>query len=305
MKTSRIILLICGFCLAACSQKTNVQKGITEKEETVSYNQTAVANETKVVKPEEVAMEDEKIVEMGISPVPPPVAAVQEVLAVSEDVMMTDEVMYSVDSYKSRGFFLSAPENNEEYSSYVENRFLQAIHQPLSTFSLDVDAASYGNMRRIVNQGQLPKKDAVRIEELINYFSYDYQQPADGHPVRITTETAACPWNAKHKLVRIGVKAKEIPSGNLPAANFVFLIDVSGSMDGADRLELVKSSLKLLVNNLRDKDRVAIVVYAGAAGEALPSTAGTDRQKIIEAIQNLSAGGSTAGGAGNSHQISG
>ncbi len=188
--------------------------------------------------------------------------------------------------------------NNEEYSNYSENRFLQAINEPLSTFSLDVDAASYSNMRRIVNQGQLPSKDAVRVEELVNYFSYDYQQPTDGHPVKITTETAACPWNEKHKLVRIGVKAKEIPSEKLPAANFVFLIDVSGSMYGPTRLELVKSSLKLLVNNLRDKDRVAIVVYAGAAGEVLPSTAGTDRQKIIEAIQNLTAGGSTAGGAG-------
>ena len=188
--------------------------------------------------------------------------------------------------------------NSEEYSKYAENRFLPATDQPLSTFSLDVDAASYSNMRRIVNQGQLPPKDAVRIEELINYFSYDYQQPADGHPVRIMTETAVCPWNDKHKLLRIGVKAKEIPSKKLPLSNFVFLIDVSGSMYGPTRLDLVKSSLKLLVNNLRDKDRVAIVVYAGAAGEVLPSTAGTDRQKIIESIENLTAGGSTAGGAG-------
>ena len=188
--------------------------------------------------------------------------------------------------------------DSEEYSKYAENRFLPATDQPLSTFSLDVDAASYSNMRRIVNQGQLPPKDAVRIEELINYFSYDYQQPTDEHPVRIMTETAVCPWNAKHKLLRIGVKAKEIPSEKLPLSNFVFLIDVSGSMYGPTRLDLVKSSLKLLVNNLRDKDRVAIVVYAGAAGEVLPSTAGTDRQKIIEAIENLTAGGSTAGGAG-------
>ncbi|MDR2816977.1 MAG: von Willebrand factor type A domain-containing protein, partial [Proteiniphilum sp.] len=140
--------------------------------------------------------------------------------------------------------------NTEEYGSFKENRFLPAVKQPLSTFSLDVDAASYGNIRRMINQGQMPPKDAVRIEEMINYFSYNYPQPADGHPVKIVTETTACPWNKKHQLLRIGVKAKEIPSETLPASNFVFLIDVSGSMDSADKLPLVKSSMKLLVNNL-------------------------------------------------------
>jgi len=144
----------------------------------------------------------------------------------------------------------------------------------------------------------MPEKDAVRIEEMINYFSYNYAKPTGEHPVIIATETATCPWNSKHKLVRIGIKAIEIPSDNLPASNFVFLIDVSGSMQGANRLELVKSSLKLLTNNLRENDRVSIVVYAGAAGEVRPSTSGSDKQKIKEAIENLSAGGSTAGGAG-------
>lgn len=194
--------------------------------------------------------------------------------------------------------YLVVAENNEEYGKFVENRFLAAKDQPLSTFSLDVDAASYSNIRRMINQGQQPQKDAVRIEELINYFSYNYPQPAGDHPVNIVTESAVCPWNNKHQLVRIGVKAKEIPSENLPTSNFVFLIDVSGSMGSADKLDLVKSSLKLLSNNLREKDRVAIVVYAGAAGVVLPSTAGNDRQKIMEAIENLNAGGSTAGGAG-------
>ncbi|MBK5194438.1 MAG: von Willebrand factor type A domain-containing protein, partial [Proteiniphilum sp.] len=149
-----------------------------------------------------------------------------------------------------------------------------------------------------INQGQLPQKDAVRVEEMINYFSYNYPQPTDGHPVRIITETALCPWNRNTQLVRIGVKAKEIPSETLPASNFVFLIDVSGSMYGVDKLPLVKSSMRLLVNNLRPTDRVAIVTYAGAAGEALPSTSGSDKQKIIEALENLHAGGSTAGSAG-------
>jgi len=188
--------------------------------------------------------------------------------------------------------------NTEEYGTFKENRFFSAKDQPLSTFSLDVDAASYGNVRRMINQGQQPPKDAVRIEELINYFSYNYAQPTGEHPVNIVTEATACPWNNKHQLVRIGVKAKEIPSENLPASNFVFLLDVSGSMGDANKLDLVKSSIKLLTNNLRTKDRVAIVVYAGAAGVVLPSTEGTDKQKILEAVENLHAGGSTAGGAG-------
>ena len=188
--------------------------------------------------------------------------------------------------------------NTEEYEAFKENRFLSAVQNPLSTFSLDVDAASYGNIRRMINQGQMPGKDAVRVEEMINYFSYSYPQPTDGHPVRIVTETAVCPWNKKHNIVRIGVKAKEIPSETLPASNFVFLIDVSGSMYEADKLPLVKSSMKLLVNNLRPKDRVAIVAYAGAVGEVLPSTSASDKQKIMDALENLQAGGSTAGGAG-------
>lgn len=194
--------------------------------------------------------------------------------------------------------YITREDNTEEYESFRENRFLSAEKQPLSTFSLDVDAASYGNIRRMVNQGQMPPKDAVRVEEMINYFSYNYPQPTDGHPARIVTETAVCPWNKGHRLLRIGVKAKEIPSETLPASNFVFLIDVSGSMYSTDKLPLVKSSMKLLVNNLRPQDRVAIVTYAGAAGEVLPSTSGADKQKIMDALEGLQAGGSTAGGAG-------
>jgi Ca-activated chloride channel family protein len=186
----------------------------------------------------------------------------------------------------------------ESYNAIRENRFQYVKESPLSTFSIDVDAASYSNMRRYINLGQLPPADAVRTEELVNYFSYSYANPMGDKPVRISAETGKCPWNDKHRLVRIGLKAKEIPSDNLPASNLVFLIDVSGSMEGSNRLELVKSSLKLLVNNLRGKDRVAIVVYAGSAGEALPSTSGDDKQKIREALDKLDAGGSTAGGEG-------
>jgi len=201
-------------------------------------------------------------------------------------------------SYAPSPVYSFDSEKNEEYSSFAENRFKDAKSDPLSTFSLDVDVASYSNIRRMINQGQKPQKDAVRVEQLINYFSYDYPKPNGKHPVHIQTETQPCPWNRQNLLVRIGVKAKEVPSENIPSSNFVFLIDVSGSMISPNRLPLVKSSLKLLTNNLRDKDRVAIVVYAGAAGEVLPSTAGADRQKILEALDALSAGGSTAGGAG-------
>lgn len=186
----------------------------------------------------------------------------------------------------------------EEYKAIQENGFKKVWDNPLSTFSIDVDVASYSNMRRFLNKGELPPADAIRTEELINYFSYNYAQPTGNDPVRITSEIGTCPWNEQHRLVRIGLKAKEIPTENLPASNLIFLIDVSGSMYGPERLDLVKSSLKLLVNNLRDKDKVAIVVYSGAAGEKLASTPGSDKQKIREAIDELEAGGSTAGGEG-------
>ena len=188
--------------------------------------------------------------------------------------------------------------NTEEYDRIQENGFKSVADTPLSTFSIDVDAASYSNMRRFINKGELPPVDAIRTEELVNYFSYDYPKPTGSDPVKITMESGACPWNTNHRLVRIGLKAKEIPTDNLPASNLVFLIDVSGSMWGANRLDLVKSSLKLLVNNLRDKDKVAIVTYSGSAGVKLEATPGSDKQKIREAIDELTAGGSTAGGAG-------
>ena len=188
--------------------------------------------------------------------------------------------------------------NTEEYKNIEENGFKKVNENPLSTFSIDVDAASYSNMRRYLNRGELPPADAIRTEELINYFSYNYPQPTGKDPVKITTEIGSCPWNKNHRLVRIGLKAKEIPTEKLPVSNLVFLIDVSGSMYGPQRLGLVQSSLKLLVNNLRDADRVAIVVYSGSAGERLPSTSGSDKQKIREAIDELTAGGSTAGGEG-------
>ena len=186
----------------------------------------------------------------------------------------------------------------EEYNRTEENGFKLVKDAPLSTFSIDVDTASYSNVRRFINKGQLPPANAVRIEELINYFSYAYGTPDGDAPVRISAEAGDCPWKNGHRLVRVALKAREIDSAKLPASNLVLLLDVSGSMAGPHRLALVKSSMKLLLNNLREQDRVAIVVYAGSAGELLPSTPGSDRQKIRDALDNLQAGGSTAGGAG-------
>ena len=188
--------------------------------------------------------------------------------------------------------------NTEEYGSLIENDWKKVKNEALSTFSIDVDAASYSNIRRFLSNGQMPPKDAVRIEEMVNYFKYNYPQPKNGEPFSITTEEAACPWNAKHQLVMIGMQGKIIPTENLPATNLTFLIDVSGSMDEPNKLPLVKASLKMLTEQLRAKDRVAIVVYAGNAGLVLPSTPGSEKEKIIEALDRLEAGGSTAGGAG-------
>ncbi len=188
--------------------------------------------------------------------------------------------------------------NTEEYEAIHENIFLQPTTNPLSTFSIDVDAASYSNLRRFLNNGQKPPVDAVRIEEMVNYFHYDYVQPDGEDPFSITTEIGVTPWNEKHQLVHIGLQGKKIPTDNLPPSNLVFLIDVSGSMSAANKLPLLKSSFKMLTKQLREQDRVAIVVYAGAAGTVLPSTPGNRKEKIISALDNLEAGGSTAGGAG-------
>jgi Ca-activated chloride channel family protein len=191
------------------------------------------------------------------------------------------------------------PWNTEAYERIDENPFRPVSVAPLSTFSVDVDRASYANVRRFLNQGTLPPKDAVRIEELVNYFPYGDPAPSyRDEPLRITTEIAAAPWNTRHDLVRIALRAREVDMRRAPAANLVFLVDVSGSMQGPNRLPLVKQSLALLVNELREEDRVAIVVYAGAAGLALPSTSGRDKQRILAALEGLEAGGSTAGGAG-------
>ncbi|MDB4905640.1 MAG: hypothetical protein JWO05_424 [Gemmatimonadetes bacterium] len=189
--------------------------------------------------------------------------------------------------------------NTEEYARVEDNAFTSTRSHPLSTFSIDVDRASYSNVRRFVmSEHRLPPKGAVRVEELVNYFPYQYQAPTDGRPVAISADVGQAPWNASHRLVRIALQAPRIPLEKLPPNNLVFLIDVSGSMMPANKLPLLKQSLRLLVNELREQDRVAIVVYAGQAGLVLPSTPASDRERILDALMSLEAGGSTAGGAG-------
>jgi Ca-activated chloride channel family protein len=188
--------------------------------------------------------------------------------------------------------------NTEEYGRIYENSFLLALDNPLSTFSIDVDTASYSNVRRFINSSQFPYKDAVRIEEMINYFSYDYPLPKDNHPFSICTEISTCPWNDAHRLIHIGLQGKKLEPKKLPPSNLVFLLDVSGSMSPPNKLPLLQQAFKLLIKELGAKDRVSIVVYAGAAGLVLPSTEALNKDAIIGAIDRLHAGGSTAGGAG-------
>ncbi len=188
--------------------------------------------------------------------------------------------------------------SGDSYEAFEENKFENPISEPLSTFSIDVDHASYTNIRRFLNNGQSVPKDAVRIEEMMNFFKYEYPQPKDKHPFSINTEYSDCPWNKEHKLVRIGLQGKIIPQNSLPPSNLVFLIDVSGSMNEPNKLPLLVESMKILVNELRENDKVAIVVYAGAAGMVLPPTSGDKKADIFAALNKLSAGGSTAGGAG-------
>jgi len=206
----------------------------------------------------------------------------------------------SVMDFKSQSSFQRYNDNfnTEGYAALSENGFKNVKNNPLSTFSIDVDNASYSNIRRYINMGELPPVEAVRIEEMINYFKYTYPEPKGEHPFSVYTELAVCPWDNKHQLLHIGLKGKSIDKSSLPPSNLVFLIDVSGSMSDPNKLPLLKSAFSLLINELRAQDRVAIVVYAGAAGLVLESTPGSRKERILSAIDNLEAGGSTAGGEG-------
>jgi Ca-activated chloride channel family protein len=186
----------------------------------------------------------------------------------------------------------------EEYKKISENIFKSAAGDPVSTFSIDVDTASYSNVRRFINSGALPNPDAVRIEELINYFSYDYPQPEAGQPFSFTAELSECPWNTEHQLLHLGLQAYKVAREAIPPTNMVFLIDSSGSMQDENKLPLLKDSMSLLIDTLRPEDRVSIVAYAGSAGLVLPPTEGNNKGRIFMALDDIEAGGSTAGGAG-------
>ena len=267
--TALTALLLCY--LIACD---------TKKGGSSSKNQDRKAQEIQVV-----------IQDLSEAPAPPPV---------SESKIFTAPVILKDESTAIPGDkeTTDKPYNTEDYDNIVENKFLAATQNPLSTFSIDVDEAAYSNVRRYLQNGSIPPAGAVRIEEMINYFDYDYTKPTNGEPFTVNTEISECPWNPQHKLVHIGLQGKEIPVDNLPPSNMVFLVDVSGSMDEPNKLPLVQASMNMLVDQLREQDKVAIVVYAGNAGLVLPSTSGANKVKIKEAIDKLKAGGSTAGGEG-------
>ena len=228
--------------------------------------------------------------------------AVAEPRALSRSRAMTKSKTRTVES-EDMFFDRELPErhfrpNRETYAAITENPLRDPMQEPLSTFSVDVDTASYANVRRFLNSGRRPPKNAVRIEELINYFSYDDPAPTGDDPLAVSLEAAASPWHTDRLVVRIGLKAKDIDRGERPAGNLVFLVDVSGSMSAANKLPLVKQSLKMLVRELSANDRISLITYSGNAGLKLPPTSGDDKETILEAIDSLSSGGSTHGSAG-------
>jgi len=224
---------------------------------------------------------------------PSPEYAANSNAMMSSNSSMSNSSMMSVELRRNDNFDQTS---GERYAEIDENPFLETVRAPLSTFSVDVDTAAYSNVRRFLNDGQMPPKDAVRIEEMINYFEYDYPQPIGNLPFSVNTEVATCAWNAKNKIVSIALQGKKVSLEDAPPSNLVFLVDVSGSMNKPDRLPLVKQGLKFLARQLSSRDRVAIVVYAGKSGLVLPST--SDERKILDALENFEAGGSTNGGEG-------
>jgi Ca-activated chloride channel family protein len=234
-------------------------------------------------------------VALALTPVPVRDAVAEQLAAVPQPARRADAFLFSARTAPAAA---PIPFNTETYDRIDDNRWTEVPRRPLSTFSIDVDTASYSNVRRFLTGAQLPPQDAVRIEELINYFSYTYPEPRGDAPFSITTALAEAPWNPRHRLALVGLQAKKIDSSRLPARSLVFLLDVSGSMMESNKLPLVKGSLAMLAPNLTARDRVAIVVYAGAAGLVLPSTEGSDTTTILEALNRLEAGGSTNGAEG-------
>lgn len=213
--------------------------------------------------------------------------------------MKEDSIGYpSFDGTSMAGMEMDDMNSGDKFEEFKDNPFIKVSEEPVSTFSVDADGASYGYVRRILEAGRLPDKQAVRIEEFLNYFTFDYPDPEDGSLVRINAEVGACPWSSRHSLLRLGIKGKDIYSHKVPLCNFVFLIDVSGSMYSEDKLPLLKKCLSALVDQMNPEDRISIVTYAGSVEKLLESTPVSESGKIKKAIGNLAASGSTSGGAG-------
>ncbi len=294
-RTLFLCLCVMGTLLISCS-KTNTPE--TDQGEVVELNYDEITLEVpRTAEPPSPPISKTK---PGVPPPPPPPPVIEEISA-DAVYSLTDSEM---PNQQSHTFSWSAtekerkPQATEDYAKINENEFLSPSDKPLSTFSIDVDNAAYANVRRMINYGSMPDPDAVRIEEMINYFNYDYPSPKDNHPFSVNTEVGECPWNAEHRLLHVGLQGYKVDFQQAPANNLVFLLDVSGSMDSPNKLPYVKKSMEMILQQLRPSDRVAIVVYAGAAGLALPSTSASQKGKILQAIDNLSAGGSTAGGEG-------
>ena len=282
------------YTIKASSGQILVFAAIGFKEKQVKVGSQTVINVKLASQAIPTLAEDEITIDMTISPGYP---AKEKKL--DKSYMGTSAYNRAQGTYHQPAY---APEpqnwNTEEYATIHDNIFHDPGRTPLSTFSIDVDAASYSNIRRFLNNGQQPPKDAVRIEEMVNYFNYDYLAPEANEPFSVNTEVSEAPWNSEHRLVHIGIQGKKIATENLPASNLVFLLDVSGSMNAPNKLPLLKSAFGLLVEQLREQDKVSIVVYAGAAGVVLEPTSGDNKEQILNALNKLSAGGSTAGGQG-------
>ncbi len=286
-----LIILFTAVIVIGCTQNTNPKNSELE-EVVVSGSKTS----------------DDYVYRPVPAPAPSPAAVTSEAdcagcLEFKADV--AERVMRSEASFSSRrampkGDFyyptIQPYTDRENYAEIKENPVKLVAHNPISTFSIDVDTGSYSNVRRMLNEGRLPPHDAVRVEEMINYFSYSYPQPRGRQPFSVVTELAPSPWNADAQLLHVGIQGVKFDQDERPAANLVFLVDVSGSMNNPNKIGLLKSSLKLLAKNMRDDDRIAIAVYAGAAGTVLEST--SDERKILRSLNKLRAGGSTNGAAG-------
>jgi Ca-activated chloride channel homolog len=285
--TGRATLTITRSGFAAVTQSLTID---AERPMVVRLSLTAIASEGPVTSANQVAVAE-------TPPLAAPAASADHSIAKSVGGGVAGGVSggYAEHTFRTQ----REPWNTEAYDRIDDNAFRRALDHPLSTFSIDVDTASYANVRRFLNAGRLPPPDSVRTEELINYFKFDYLPPSGSDPFSVTTEVAACPWNAKHKLALVGLQTRRIETAEaMPARNLVFLLDVSGSMMPPDKLPLVRTAMRMLVDTLTARDRVAIVVYAGASGVVLPATAGDQKDKIHAAIAGLEAGGSTNGAAG-------